>query len=47
VLPARGLSNAELAADLHLSEAMVKTQVARILGNLHLMTTSATSTARR
>ncbi|GAA0232475.1 response regulator transcription factor [Cryptosporangium japonicum] len=33
---ARGMSNAELAAALHLSEATVKTHVARILGKLHL-----------
>ncbi|GAA3393008.1 response regulator transcription factor [Cryptosporangium minutisporangium] len=35
-LLARGLSNAELAGQLHLSEATVKTHVARILGKLHL-----------
>jgi DNA-binding NarL/FixJ family response regulator len=35
-LMARGMSNAELAADLHLSEATVKTHVARILSKLEL-----------
>ena len=35
-LLARGLSNAELATELHLSEATVKTHVARILGKLQL-----------
>ena len=35
-LLAQGLNNAELAAHLHLSEATVKTHVARILGKLSL-----------
>ncbi|RMI46644.1 DNA-binding response regulator [Actinomadura harenae] len=35
-LLARGRTNAELAADLHLSEATVKTHVARILSKLDL-----------
>jgi DNA-binding NarL/FixJ family response regulator len=35
-LLAQGLSNAELAGELHLSEATVKTHVARILGKLGL-----------
>jgi DNA-binding NarL/FixJ family response regulator len=33
---ARGLSNTELAAELHLSEATVKTHVARIFAKLGL-----------
>jgi DNA-binding NarL/FixJ family response regulator len=36
VLLAQGLSNAELAGRLHLSEATVKTHVARILSKLEL-----------
>jgi DNA-binding NarL/FixJ family response regulator len=35
-LLARGLSNAELAAQLTLSEATIKTHVARILAKLQL-----------
>jgi DNA-binding NarL/FixJ family response regulator len=35
-LLARGLSNAELAAEFRLSEATVKTHVARILAKLRL-----------
>jgi len=35
-LMARGLSNADLAATLQLSEATVKTHVTRILTKLHL-----------
>ena len=35
-LLARGLSNAELAGRLHLSEATVKTHVARILAKMQL-----------
>ena len=33
---ARGLNNSELAAQLHLSEATIKTHVARILSKLEL-----------
>ena len=33
---ARGLNNSELAAQLHLSEATIKTHVARILSKLDL-----------
>ncbi|WP_042377226.1 response regulator [Streptacidiphilus melanogenes] len=36
LLISHGLSNSELAAHLHLSEATVKTHVARILAKLHL-----------
>jgi DNA-binding NarL/FixJ family response regulator len=36
ILVARGLSNAELAGQLHLSEATVKTHVARIFSKLEL-----------
>ena len=36
ILMARGLSNSELAAQLHLSDATVKTHVARILSKLDL-----------